>query len=100
MIKDLITTMYQEGCSKGDITRILGRIFEIRCSPTSLSILIHVVKDKIEEFKKRRIDKWYPIIYVDGTYLKIRRDIVEEEVVYVVLGISEEGYKEVLGFWW
>jgi|YelNatPaOPRAMG01_1025707.scaffolds.fasta_scaffold97586_3 transposase-like protein len=34
MIEDLITAMYQEGCSTRDITRILGRIFEIRYSPT------------------------------------------------------------------
>jgi transposase-like protein len=43
--------------------------------------------------------KWYPIIYVDGTFLKVRREgIVGEEVVYLVLGISEEGMKEVLTF--
>jgi transposase-like protein len=38
-----------------------------------------VVK-KIEEFKKAPITKWYPILYVDGTYLKLRRGgVVEKE---------------------
>jgi len=99
LLEDLIIAMYQEGCSTRDVTRVLERIFEIKYSPTSVSRLTYVVKEKIEEFKKRRIDKWYPIIYVDGTYLKMRRDVVEGEVVHVVLGISEEGHKEILGFW-
>ncbi len=43
-------------------------------------------------------DVWYPVIYVDGVYLKIRRGGVSGEVVYVVMDISEEGYKEILSF--
>jgi len=36
---------------------------------------------------------------LEGTFLKVRREgIVGEEVVYLVLGISEEGLKEVLTF--
>ena len=31
--------------------------------------------------------------------IKIRRGDVEGEVVYIALGIDEDGYKEVLGFW-
>jgi len=30
--------------------------------------------------------------------VKLRRDTVEKEVIYVVLGVNEEGYREILNF--
>ncbi|MDY7224730.1 IS256 family transposase, partial [Halalkalibacterium halodurans] len=34
-----------------------------------------------------------------GTYLKLRREDVANEVVYLVVGVTEEGYREILGFY-
>lgn len=53
---------------------------------------------RIEKWKKRKIQKYFPIIFLDGTFLKIRRDVVEGEVIYLALGIDEEGKKEILSF--
>ncbi len=35
---------------------------------------------------------------IDGVFLTLRGDIVFKEAVYVVIGINEEGHKEVLDF--
>lgn len=43
--------------------------------------------------------KRYSILYLDGTFLKLRRDDVANEVVYVVIGVTEDGYREILGFY-
>lgn len=40
-------------------------------------------EEEIERFRKRRIEVWYPVIYVDGVYFKVRRSVVSGEVVYV-----------------
>ncbi|SDI38897.1 putative transposase [Alteribacillus bidgolensis] len=32
-------------------------------------------------------------------YLKLRRDDVANEVVYLVIGVTEDGYREILGFY-
>jgi transposase-like protein len=99
-LDELIFYMYEGGCSTRDVARTLEKIYGFKYSPTSISRITSVVVKKIEEFKKAPITKWYPILYVDGTYLKLRRGgVVEKEVVYVVMGLSEDGYKEILGFW-
>ncbi|MBB3870417.1 transposase-like protein [Parageobacillus toebii NBRC 107807] len=35
---------------------------------------------------------------MDGLYVKLRRETVEKEAIYVVLGVNEEGYREILDF--
>jgi len=98
-LDELIIAMYQGGCSQRDIARTLTYLLEEKYSPSYVSRVVSVVEEKIKEFNERKIEKWYPFVYLDGSVLKIRRDVVEGEVVYIALGIDEEGYKEVIGFW-
>ncbi|MGY4111966.1 transposase-like protein [Aeribacillus sp. SP014] len=44
------------------------------------------------------LQKRYSVLYLDGLYVKLRRDTVEKEVIYAVLGVNEEGYREILDF--
>jgi putative transposase len=57
-----------------------------------------VVKEDIEKWHNRPLLKRYSVLYLDGLYVKLRRDTVEKEVIYVVLGVNEEGYREILDF--
>ena len=42
----------------------------------------------------------YPIIYLDGFHLKLRRQgRVENVAVYIVLGVDLDGHRDVLGHW-
>ena len=57
-----------------------------------------VVKEYIEKWHTRPLHKRYSVLYLDGLYVKLRRDTVEKEVMYVLLGVNEEGYREILDF--
>jgi len=107
-LEELIYAMYA-----GGFYRTLEALLEGKYSPQRVSFITQKALEKAEAFRKKKIEiipwensqafsqgpKWYPIIYVDGTFLKVRREgIVGEEVVYLALGISEEGLKEVLTF--
>ena len=98
-IEDLVIAMYQGGCSTRDVTRTMEILLEHRYSASWVSRMTDAVHEKVETFRKRKIELWYPIVFLDGVVLKIRRDSVAGEVVYIALGIGEDGYKEVLGFW-
>ena len=37
-------------------------------------------------------------VYLDATYIAVRRDTVSKEAVYIAVGIREDGSKEVLGY--
>src|SRR5699024_11510926 len=53
----------------------------------------------IEDWKNRPLSRRYSVLYLDGTYFKLRRQDVDDEVIYLIIGINEEGYKEVLDFY-
>ncbi len=38
-------------------------------------------------------------IWLDATYMNLRRDTVKKEALYVTPGLDESGRKEIPGFW-
>src|ERR1035438_3188489 len=52
------------------------------------------------KFTSRWTDDRYPIVYLDALYVKIREaEHVQNRAIHVVLGVTLEGRKEVLGLW-
>jgi putative transposase len=96
---ETIITMYQKGMSTREIGHFLERILGHSYSASTISNITDVVMEDVEAWQGRLLQKRYSVLYLDGTYLKLRRDDVENEVVYLVIGVTEEGYREILGFY-
>jgi putative transposase len=77
------------------VERILGSTY----SATTISNITDVALEDIEKWHERPLKKRYSVLYLDGMYIKLRRDEVANEVIYFALGITEDGYREVLGFY-
>lgn len=57
------------------------------------------IDDEIEKWRNRQLDCCYAYIWVDAIYTKIRiDDAVRSTAVLVAIGVSEDGYRDVLGF--
>lgn len=54
-----------------------------------------------ETFRQRPLPTEMAFVYLDGFYLKVLREGfgVEREAVYVALGITPCGERQILGFW-
>ena len=97
-LEEIVISMYQGGCSTRDIAKMLNGLLGESYSPWMVSRITNNVIDLLKEYHERIFDKWYPVLYIDGTFLKLRREIVFKEVVYTVMGITEDGHKEILDF--
>ncbi|MCD6443087.1 MAG: IS256 family transposase, partial [Thermotogae bacterium] len=54
----------------------------------------------VEEWRSRLLSKVYTILYIDALFYKVKEEgRVRSKAVYVVVGINDEGVKEILGFW-
>ena len=67
-------------------------------SPTTVSNITAQVTKQIEAFHQRTIKENYVCLFLDATYLPLRRDSVQREAVYIALGITSVGIKEVLDY--
>ncbi|MCM3760429.1 IS256 family transposase [Alkalihalobacillus oceani] len=96
---ETIITMYQKGVSTREIGQFIERILGHSYSAATISQITDVVAEDIESWQQRPLKKRYSVLYLDGTYLKLRRDDVANEVVYLVVGVTEDGFREILGFY-
>lgn len=67
-------------------------------SKQTVSNITTAVIEDTAAFNQRPLNNRYAAIYLDATYLSIRRDTVLKEAVYFALGITPEGYKEILSY--
>lgn len=99
-LEEKIIGLYAKGISTRDIQETLEDLYGIEISPATVSKITDKVWSLVEDWQNRPLASIYPIIYLDGIHLKIRREgKVENTAVYVVLGIDLQGYRDVLGHW-
>lgn len=56
--------------------------------------------DEVRDWQTRPLDEVYPIIIFDALQVKIRDEgTVRNKAVYLALGFTMDGHKEVLGLW-
>jgi len=53
----------------------------------------------VKAWRERLLDEEYYAVFLDGTFLSIRRGKTSKEPVYLALGIKPDGHREILGFW-
>jgi len=98
--EDLILSLYTKGMSVRDIQHHLDDLYGYELSTQTISNITEKVIEKANEWQSRPLDSIYPIIFMDATILKIRVDrIVKNIAAYIMLGISLEGKKEIIGIW-
>ena len=80
-VDDLVKAMGMEGISKSQVSRLCGEIDE-----------------RVGAFLGRPIEGEWPYVWLDATYVKVRRDhhIVSVAVI-IAVGVNTDGRREVLG---
>ena len=98
--EDLILSLYTKGMSVRDIQRHLDDLYGYELSTETISNITSKVIEKANEWQSRPLEPLYPIIFMDATVLKIRVDrVVKNIAAYIMLGITLEGKKEIIGIW-
>jgi putative transposase len=98
-LEEAIIHMYKGGMSTREVAKFVESMFGSQYSPTTVSNITNTVMEDIEQWQKRPLEKRYSVIYLDGLYVKLKRDTVSSEVVYLAMGIDEKGIRQILGFY-
>ena len=92
-----IIAMYALGLSDKDIQEQIKDIFGCNISPDMISDITDKIIPEIQEWQKRRLEKVYPIVFIDATHFHVKDNgQIVKKAAYVVLGIDEDGMKNVL----
>jgi putative transposase len=93
-----ILSRYARGLTTRDIQGQLEEMYGVEGSPTLISNVTEAVMDEVRAWQSRPLEPLYPIVYWDALMVKMRDNgVAQNRAVYVALGVSRTGQKEVLG---
>ena len=99
-IESLIPILYLRGISTGKMADTLGDFFgegSMGLSPATVSKLLKTWERDFELFKQRKITNKYVYIWADGVNVKVRLGDDKKVCILVIMGVTEDGEKELLG---
>lgn len=96
-IDDKIISMYAKGMTTRQISETIEDIYGFEISEGMVSDITDKLLPRIEEWQNRPLSAVYPIVFIDAVHFSVRKEgIIQKLAAYVVLGINDDGRKEVL----
>jgi putative transposase len=97
---DKIISMYARGMSTREIQGHLRELYGIEASPQLISTVTDAVLEEVSRWQSRPLDPLYALVFFDALRVKMRDEgTVRNKAVYLAIGVSPEGRKDVLGIW-
>jgi putative transposase len=95
-----ILSLYSRGLSTREIQQHLEEIYGVEITAGLISSVTDEVLDEVKTWQNRQLDEVYPIMYLDAIQFKVRDNgHVRNKAIYLAIGVTIEGFKEVLGLW-
>jgi len=95
-----IIEMYVQGVSTRKVKKITEELCGLEISKSQVSTLAKGLDKEVQQWRMSPLTKRYPYLVVDARVERIRRDgAIIPQSVLIVVGIDNEGYREVLGVW-
>lgn len=99
-IEDKIISLYGRGLSTREINEQIQDLYGIEVSATMVSNITDQILPKIKEWQNRPLNMVYPIVFIDAVHFSVRQEnTVVKKAAYIVLGVTDEGEKDILGIW-
>jgi putative transposase len=96
-IDDKIISMYAKGMTTRQISATLMDIYGFDVSEGFISDVTDKILPDIEDWQNRPLSEVYPVLFIDAIHYSVRDNgIIRKLAAYVILGINEQGHKEVL----
>jgi len=95
-----IIAMYARGMTVREIQGFLVDQYRVEISADFISTVTDSVVEAMLEWQNRPLERVYPVVFFDALRVKIRDEgTVKNKAVYLALGVTVEGSREVLGIW-
>ena len=98
-LETTIIQLYSKGISTREITHLIEEMYGNHYSPTTISNISMNINKLVEDYHQRRFKhSKYVCVFLDATYIPLKRDTVQREAVNIAIGIRSDGHKEVLDY--
>lgn len=93
----IIGSMYAKGLTTIQVSEIFEEIYGKNYSKSSISRMLENIREEVDQWIVRPLEKVYPVVLVDAIHVKARTETnVTMHAFYVVVGVTSERHREVL----
>jgi transposase-like protein len=75
------------------------RSYGAKVSGDTISRLTDAVVEELTAWQSRPLDAVYPVVFIDAIHVKIRDGKVANRPVYIVVDVTVNGERDILGLW-
>src|SRR5690349_17799556 len=95
-----VLSLYARGMTVREIQEHLEELYQVDVAPSFISAVTDEVLDEVTAWQQRPLEACYAVVFFDCLRVKIRDEgTVRSKAVYVALGVTRGGGKEVSGLW-
>lgn len=95
-----VIALYARGLTVREMQGHLAELYGVEVSPALISTVTDAVLEEVTAWQQRPLAPLYPVVFFDALRVKIRDEgTVRSKAVYLALGVTPEGHKDVLGLW-
>ena len=99
-IEEKILSMYAKGMTTGDIETHIKDIYGLEISDTTVSRITDKILPIAKEWQQRPLEAIYAVVFLDAIHYHVRSEgQIVKKAVYIAIGITLDGKKDILGMW-
>ena len=98
-IDEIVLSLTARGLTTGEVAAHFAEVYGAKVSKDTISKITDKVLDDMAEWQNRPLDAVYPVIFIDALYVKVRDGQVTNRPFYVVIGVTVDGHRDILGIW-
>lgn len=98
-VLDAMLKAYLYSRGSGAAQEIIQAFGQTRFSKSFLQRLVKRFEFRLKEYHRRKVDKFWPYVFIDGMAIKFYDGLeLKERVVLIAMGMNSKGDKEILGW--
>ena len=98
-VDQMVLSLSAKGLTHGEISAHLEEIYGAKVSKETVTRITDRVIETMTEWQNRPLERVYPVVFVDAINVKFREGQVANRPVYVAMGVTVDGERDILGLW-
>jgi putative transposase len=98
-VDEIVLSLTARGLTTGEIAAHFAEVYGATVSRDTISRITDKVIEEMTEWRNRPLDRVYPVLFIDAIVVKVRDGQVVNRPVYVVIGVTVNGERDILGLW-
>jgi transposase-like protein len=95
----MVCSLSAKGLTHGEICAHMAEIYGAQVSKETVTRITDRVMEGMAGWQNRPLDRVYPVIFIDAIVVKIREGQVANRPIYVAIGVTVDGERDILGLW-